>query len=114
MLNRRIFFKTVMALGAGMLLPSGRSNDAPACSAACGSTQSPSSSPAIAEKVTHHNLDIDSLFELERCADLLDDLDCTEIVTKYVGLTEFSRSVGDANFWRTHCPFCTQRNLYRP
>ena len=112
MLNRRSFFKTVMAVGAGLLLPSGRSNETLAYSAACGSSQSPGSAPAIAEKVTHHNLDINSLFELERCADLLDDLDCTEIVTKNVGLTEFSRCAGDTSFWRAHCPFCTQRNLH--
>ena len=101
-----------MAVGAGLLVPSGRSNETLAYSAACGSSQSPGSAPAIAEKVTHHNLDINSLFELERCADLLDDLDCTEIVTKNVGLTEFSRCAGDTSFWRAHCPFCTQRNLH--
>ena len=46
--------------------------------------------------------------EIERCGDLLDDLDCTELVSNYVGLTEFSRAVGDTSFWRAYCPFCKQ------
>ena len=112
MLNRRSFMKTATALGMGMVLPSVRPVDALAVPSPCTNIGPIGSAAPIATTIKDSDGECGSLIELERCADLLDDLDCTEIVTKYVGLTEFSRSAGDANFWRAYCPFCTQLNLY--
>jgi DNA primase len=111
MLNRRNFMKTVAALGMGTVLPAGQSNNphaAPSAQKAGGAAEPFSPVPPVMVRPID---ELASLMEIERCADLLDDLDCVEIVTNYIGLTEYSRAVGDTSFWRTYCPFCKQRNV---
>ncbi len=106
MLNRRNFLKTLPALGMGLLVPSRRPN------AAAASPEMPirpnSIGPVIPVEQRMQELatDDDGVLARERWADLLDDLDCVEIAMRYFGLTEFSRCVGDVNFWRSYCPFC--------
>jgi hypothetical protein len=111
MLNRRNFMKTVTALGMGMVLSTLRPGEALARPSSY-PDRGPIHSPVSADTAAKHpHGECTSLMELERCADLLDDLDCVEIITKYVGLTEYSRAVGDTSFWRTYCPFCKQRSV---
>jgi DNA primase len=111
MLNRRKFMKTVTALGMGMVFPSLRPGQVVARPLSC-PDKGPIGSVASTDTAAKHpHGECGSLMELDRCADLLDDLDCVEIITNYVGLTEFSRAVGDTSFWRTYCPFCKQRTV---
>lgn len=113
MLNRRNFMRTVTALGMGMVLPAIRPVEGLAVPSSCTDGKPIDSAASMATVPPRHSGDeCGSLMELERCADLLDDLDCTEIVSNYVGLTEFSRSVGDAGFWRAYCPFCEHRTIH--
>lgn len=111
MLNRRNFMKTVTALGMGMVLPAVRRVEGAAGPSSCIGRGPINSTASMATVAKYLGEECDSVMDLERCADLLDDLDCTEIVSNYVGLTEFSRSVGDAKFWRAYCPFCEQRTI---
>ena len=114
MLTRRNFIKTITTLGMGMVLPSVRPGEALALPASRANIAPIDSASPVATATRYSEGEYSSLIELERCADLLDDLDCTEIVTKYVGLTEFSRCAGDANFWRAYCPFCDTTKSLQP
>ena len=94
-----------------MVLPAVRRVEGLAEPSSCSDRGPIDSAASMATVAKYSGDECRSLMELERCADLLDDLDCTEIVSNYMGLTEFSRSAGDANFWRVYCPFCKQRTL---
>jgi hypothetical protein len=111
MLNRRNFIKTVTALGMGMVFPAVRRVEGMAGQSSCTDIKPINSAAPIATASKHIEGECDSLIELERCADLLDDLDCIEIVSNCVGLTEFSRSAGEVNLWRAYCPCCEQRTI---
>jgi DNA primase len=111
MLNRRNFMRTVAALGMGMVLPAGQSNNPHAAPSAQKAGGAAGSFFPVPPDMVRPIDELASVMEIERCADLLDDLDCTEIVSNYIGLTQFSRAAGDTGFWRTYCSFCKQRTV---
>jgi hypothetical protein len=111
MLDRRSFFKAAAALGMGIFLSPGRSKSGGADPSINRSDGAAGPFSTLSSDACHQRDPVTSLQEIERCGDLLDDLDCTELVSNYVGLTEFSRAVGDTSFWRAYCPFCKQRTV---
>ena len=124
MLNRRAFCKTLTTLGMGMLLPTLRPTDSsivPATHTSTGAVGSatyrisgpPGSATATAQDVAHQNSVLNSLLELERCADLLDDLDCIEVVKRFGPALEPPCWI-DAEPMRgtSHCPFCGEVSFH--
>ncbi|ALA59979.1 CHC2 zinc finger domain-containing protein [Nitrospira moscoviensis] len=94
MLNRRTLFKTALALGLGNLLPG-----------LIEASESASRGEASRPIVGGTSAPTDSLIFIEELEDLLDDLDCVELVSRYVGHPKARGRHHDV--FGSKCPFCS-------